>query len=128
MWKLRETLHGLRAWQFFSQKVLRWLTLVPLVLLLVSTATLASSPFFAALFGIQALGYAAALVGLLRALSGHTVGRVLCVPLYITVSAVGAFVGVLDALNGRHYDIWESPALSRGRDEASITAGVRRGL
>ena len=116
MWKLRETLHGWRGWQFLSQKVLRWLTLVPMVLLLVSSAAMAGHAAFAAMFGLQLVCYTAAAIGWMRRLGGKSAGRLFSVPLYVTVSAVGAFMGVVDALSGKRYDIWESPALSRGRD------------
>ena len=116
MWKLRETLHGLRAWQFISQKLLRWLTLLPLLMILFSSAALSQFILFRSLFGVQVLFYGAGIIGSLLARNGRSAPRLLSIPLYVGVSAIGAFMGVIDAyVLRRRYDVWESPALSRGR-------------
>jgi cellulose synthase/poly-beta-1,6-N-acetylglucosamine synthase-like glycosyltransferase len=127
MWRLRQTLYGRRGWQFLSQKLLRWLTLVPMVLILASSSTLARRPAFGVILGVQVFCYLAALAGLRQALGGKRPGRILSVPLYVAISAVGAFTGVIDALVGGRYDIWESPSLSRGRDEVVVAAGAKCG-
>ena len=120
LWRLRSTLRGVRLWQFFSHKVMRWLILVPLLLLLISSLALARDPFFTALLGAQLCFYAAGLIGFILIQGGCNPGRLFTIPLYILVGAVGAFVGVIDAMTGKRFDIWESPALSRGDEAAHL--------
>ena len=116
MWRLRKTLDGTRAFQFVSQKLLRWLTLLPLLMLFVASACQMPNRFFTVLFALQMLFYVTALIGSARMARGAAAGRVFSIPSYISISAVGAFLGVVDAwVLGRRYDIWESPSLSRGR-------------
>src|SRR5947209_18241857 len=40
MWTLRQQLTGLRAWQFFSRKFLRWFSLLPMLMILLASAGL----------------------------------------------------------------------------------------
>ena len=39
-WRLRRCLRGFRAWQFFSRKVLRWLALIPMAVIILTTVML----------------------------------------------------------------------------------------
>lgn len=119
MWTLRETLHGLRGWQFFSRKFLRWLTLVPLLLVLFSTIGLASSPLFAALLGLQGVFYGLAATGLVLALFGRRGGRLVSVPFHLMIVNVAGLVGVVDTCTGRRFQVWDIATLSRGRDKGS---------
>ena len=88
MWQLRFALRGLRGWQFFSHKFLRWLTLAPL-------------------FGILLAGWPLLLLALALLIRPR-------VTFYVLLGATGALTGVLDACLGRRFDIWEIPSLSRG--------------
>lgn len=88
MWKLRGSLRGLRGWQFFSHKFLRWLTILPL-------------------FGIFLTGWPLLLLALALLIRPR-------VTFYVLLGAAGALTGVLDACLGRRFDIWETPTLSRG--------------
>lgn len=115
-WRLRESLHGLRVWQFVSRKLLRWLALVPLTLLLVSSASLSSRLFFAVLFAFQLLFYAFALAGWLCSARGRSVGPPATLPLYFVVVNLAALTGVIDTCLGRRLSVWEVPVLSRGRE------------
>lgn len=119
MWRLRSTLSGLRGWQFLSRKLLRWLVLVPMGLILVASAGLASSAGFAVLLGLQGIFYLAALAGWILARYGRHPGRLLSLPFYIVLVAVAGFTGVLDACRGRRFHVWEVAALSRGRSIGS---------
>jgi len=121
MFRLRDALRGKRAIQFLSHKVLRWLTIVPMVMLLMSSAALMDYPFFAALFGLQVIFYAAASIGWMQAARSGSVSRLLATPLYILVSSLGAFVGVCDAILGKRFDIWQSPTLTRGPADSSVS-------
>jgi cellulose synthase/poly-beta-1,6-N-acetylglucosamine synthase-like glycosyltransferase len=125
MFRLRDTLRGKRALQFLSHKVLRWLTLVPMVMLLLSSAALLDRPLFAALFGLQVLFYVAAFIGWLQAARSGSANRLLATPLYIVVSSLGAFTGVCDAILGKRFDIWQSPTLTRGPADSSISNAHR---
>ena len=117
MWKFRRTLRGLRGWQFVSHKFLRWLTVVPLVFLLISSAALAGRPFFALVLTLELVFYAFALVGWALALKGGKAGQAFSVPFFVMLGSVGAFVGVVDTCRGRRFAVWEVPTLSRGREE-----------
>ena len=115
MWRLRHQLHGMRAWQFFSRKFLRWLMLVPLALLAISTAALASgNPYFAALLGAECVFFILASAGLLAAARGLNSGPLLSLPAYFLAINVAAIAGLLDAIRGRRFGVWEQPSLSRG--------------
>jgi len=117
MWRLRRTLQGSRGWQFSSRKLLRWLTLIPMLAILASTAGLVANPWFAAFFALQAAFYLAGAAALVLAATGRGAGRVLSVPLYVLLGSAGALVGVWDACRGRRFDVWEIPTLSRGQSE-----------
>ncbi|HEV2178529.1 MAG TPA: glycosyltransferase family 2 protein [Terriglobia bacterium] len=114
MWKLRSTLGGLRGWQFVSRKFLRWLTLVPLALLLVSSASLAATPLFALALAIQLVFYGMALAGLLIAAAGRSSNRWVSVPFYVVLGSASTLAGVFDACRGRRFAVWEIASLSRG--------------
>jgi cellulose synthase/poly-beta-1,6-N-acetylglucosamine synthase-like glycosyltransferase len=116
LWTFRGTLRGLRGWQFMSRKFLRWLTLIPLVLLLVSSARLAGQPFFALILTLELVFYGLALVGWVLALKGRKAGPAFSVPFFVVLGSVAAFVGVVDTCLGRRFAVWEVPTLSRGRE------------
>jgi len=114
MWRLRQTLHGLRVWQFISRKFLRWLTLVPILLVLVAALKIASKQLLIPVLLAEATLVALALVGLLAALMGRRGGRLVSIPFYVLLGSAATFAGVLDACRGRRFAVWETPALSRG--------------
>jgi cellulose synthase/poly-beta-1,6-N-acetylglucosamine synthase-like glycosyltransferase len=113
MWRLRNMLGPLRGWQFISRKFLRWLTLLPLAMVLISTAVLAGNHLFAVALAFQLIFYAAALAGLILALSGRSGSRLVSVPLYILLGGASTLVGLVDACRGRGFAVWEIPTLSR---------------
>jgi len=117
MWKLRGSLSWLSGWQFVSRKLLRWLTLIPLVWVTVSALALSGRPVFAAILMLQVVFYGLALVGLSLALSGRSAGRYISVPFYVLLGSLSTLVGVVDACLGRRFAVWEIPKLSRGRDQ-----------
>ena len=121
MLRLRGAFHGLRGWQFISHKLLRWLTVVPMLMMLVSSVTLAgNSVIFALLAGLQGLVYGCAAIGLGGALAGRGVARVFAIPFYALLGVSGALVGVVECLAGKRFDVWEIPTLSRGPVGATI--------
>ncbi len=126
MFRLRHTLSGLRGWQFVSHKVLRWLSALPMLMVLAGSIALAEdSVFFAAALAVQAIFYGLAAVGLARALAGRPVGRATAVAFYIVLGVTGALVGVVDTVLGRRFDIWEIPTLSRGPAGANAPASSK---
>jgi hypothetical protein len=94
---------------------------------LVSSATLAGqSSLYAVALALQAIFYGMAMAGLAMAAAGRDVARIVSVPFYVMLGLVAAQVGVLDALGGRRFDIWESPTMSRGHGETPVAAEVAR--
>lgn len=118
LWRLRKSLQGLRAWQFFSRKTLRWMAFVPLSLLLVSSAFLASDPFFKATLVAQVAFYVAACLGWILSVSGRNGGGMLALPFYFVMVNAAAASGLVETCLGRRYNIWEVASLTRGADVA----------
>lgn len=118
MWRFRGALLGVRGWQFLSHKFLRWLTPLPLAAVLVSSIALAHRPFYALALGAQGIFYAAALAAFLQARQGRRVSRALAVPFYVLLGATATLVGVVEAVLGRSFDVWEIATLSRGAQNA----------
>jgi cellulose synthase/poly-beta-1,6-N-acetylglucosamine synthase-like glycosyltransferase len=118
MWRLRACLRGLRAWQFLSHKLLRWLTLLPLGLVLLSNLFLARSPLFAWVLGLQAVFYSAAIAGWILDRAGFRGSPPLAMPYYFLLANVAAMRGFLDGCTGRQFSTWEIASLSRGPGQA----------
>jgi cellulose synthase/poly-beta-1,6-N-acetylglucosamine synthase-like glycosyltransferase len=126
MLKLRDTRQGLRGWQFISHKFLRWLSLIPLLIVfLASTALAPGSVLFTVLTIIQIAFYLLAAGGLVLTLFALGSPNWLSLPLYIVLGLLGALAGVTEALLGRRFDIWDIPTLSRGGAETA-TLSVQR--
>ncbi|HXM20969.1 MAG TPA: glycosyltransferase [Terriglobales bacterium] len=117
MWKLRGLLHGLRAWQFLSRKFLRWLTLIPMVMIVTASLALRSNPYFQVILGAQAMFYALALIGCGLAVSGRTGSRATSLPFYFLLLNTAALLGVVEACLGRRFSVWDIPSLSRGQQQ-----------
>ncbi len=115
MFKLRGAFHGLRGWQFVSHKLLRWLSLMPMLMVMVAATALApGSAFFSLMVALQALFYGLAGLGLIMGVAGRPVAGALAVPFYVVLGVTGALVGIAESLLGRRFDIWDIPKLSRG--------------
>lgn len=63
LWRLRGRIHGVRAWQFLSRKVMRWMGLIPMALIFVSSIALMRIPFYGTALAAQAVGLILALIG-----------------------------------------------------------------
>lgn len=105
---------GLRGWQFLSHKLLRWLSAIPMLLILGASAALVREPVFAALVVLQGAFYLMAAGGLACAVARRPIGRLFAVPFYIVLGVAGALVGVVESLFGKRFGVWEIPTLSRG--------------
>ena len=116
VWRLRNQIRGLRAWQFASRKLLRWFALVPMALALASSAALARQPFFGALLILQLAFYLAAIAGWYLVTRTRFQSRLVALPFYFMLVNLGAIAGFVDACRGRRFSVWEIPSLSRGRE------------
>jgi len=114
MWKLRKTLWGVRGWQFFSYKLLRWITLIPVLLVALASYGMVSEPLFLAIFSSLVFFFAAALAGGAFALAGRSGGHLVPVCFYFLLVITAGLTGVIEACLGRRYRVWEVPSLSRG--------------
>jgi len=120
MWKLRGSLRGIRLWQFLSRKALRWLMLVPMMVLFFSSLWLIPRPIYAAVFAAELTFFVLAFAGWMLVLAGRDGGRIFSLPFYFMLSCIGALTGLVETCLGRRFNVWESPALSRGRKVATI--------
>lgn len=119
MWALREQLTGLRGWQFFSRKLLRWFSLVPLVMIFAASMALRDDRWFAGLLAFQCVFFALALMGWLAIWHGTKPGRLRALPFYFLLVNIAAVNGIVEALLGRRFAVWDIAHLSRGRQGAA---------
>jgi cellulose synthase/poly-beta-1,6-N-acetylglucosamine synthase-like glycosyltransferase len=113
-WRLRRNLRGLRAWQLWSRKLLRWWGAVPLVLILVSSVWLASNRFYELMLVFQFIFYGLVLLGWWLAVRRREGSRATTFPFYFVMVNIAALSGVIDAVFGKRFSVWESPQQSRG--------------
>ena len=113
-WRLRGSFRGLRAWQLFSRKFLRWLGAIPLFSLLVTNVLLVRFPFFQVTLILQILFYGLALLGWCSASQRRKASGAISFPFFLVMVHVAALVGVVEVMMGRRFSVWESPAASRG--------------
>jgi biofilm PGA synthesis N-glycosyltransferase PgaC len=118
MWALRKQLTGLRAWQFLSRKLLRWFSLAPMVMISVASVALRGDRWFAGLLALQFIFFALALIGWLAIWQGKKPGRLIALPFYFLLVNVAAVKGIVEALLGRRFAVWDIAHLSRGRQGA----------
>ncbi|HEY3975207.1 MAG TPA: glycosyltransferase [Candidatus Sulfotelmatobacter sp.] len=119
LWTLREQLTGLRAWQFFSRKFLRWFSLAPMFTIFVASVALRLDRWYAALLGLQCVFFALAAMGWLMSRQGKRPGRIIALPFYFLLMNVAAVRGIAEALLGRRFAVWDIAQLSRGRQGAA---------
>ncbi len=118
MWRLRHELRGIRLWQFLSRKFLRWLTLLPLVMILASTLALRHERAFAVLFVAQVALYLLAVIGAWQQ-GKFLINKLLRLPSVLLFAYVAVFLGFLDACIGKRFPTWDIAELSRGPSRAS---------
>ena len=115
MWRLRHELRGVRLWQFVSRKFLRWLTVLPLAVALVTSFLLRREPLFGALFAIQCTFYTVVLLGVWHP-GKSRVNAWLRLPFVFLLAYVAVFLGVLDACRRKTFATWNIAELSRGQN------------
>ena len=120
MWRLRKCLSGLRGLQFLSRKLLRWLTLIPVAMILIASLISWHQPFFAMLLLLQGAFYLLAIAGWVLNAAGRSTSRVVSLPFYFMLSNVAAMCGVVEACMGRRFQVWDIASLSRGRSDATV--------
>lgn len=118
MWRLRNCLRGMRLWQFVSRKLLRWFTLMPLLMILVGSALL-TTPLFRFVLVLQAMFYGLALLGWFFASRGKEGTVLVNLPFYFMLANVAAFTGIVQGLMGKRFNVWEIATLSRGTRSAT---------
>ena len=119
MWALRGQLNGLRAWQFFSRKLLRWFSLVPMVVIFVASVALRSDGWFAGALATQFVFVSLATIGWLTTWQDKKPSRLFALPFYFLLVNIGAVNGIVEALLGRRFAVWDIAHLSRGRQGAA---------
>jgi biofilm PGA synthesis N-glycosyltransferase PgaC len=114
MWRLRHTMRGLRGVQFISRKALRWLTLVPLTMVFISTVVLSSHPVFDVLLKVELVLIGLAVIGALMTLTGIRIrgAKLFLLPFYIVLVSVSGFLGVFSVIFGRRFKTWETASRS----------------
>lgn len=120
MWRLRGYLRGLRRWQFMSRKFLRWLSLLPITLVVISSILLSHIPFFQVVLAAELVFGVLALAGLSATLTGHKTSRTVSLPFYFLLVNLAALVGVSEACLGRRFSVWDIPSLSRGQGQTTV--------
>ena len=112
---LRRAFRGIRGWQFVSHKLLRWLSLIPMLMILVSSAVLAEgSGFFLCVLTLEGIFYGLAGWALIMSVRRRSVAGPLAIPFYVVLGVIGALAGIGESLLGKRFDIWDIPKLSRG--------------
>lgn len=99
--------HGLYAFQMISHKVLRY-AVAPLLLVAfaASAALAAESPFYGAIFALQALFYATALAGWAGERLGVRLGP-LGLPFYFALANAAALAAIVKFVRGEEHVVWE---------------------
>lgn len=113
-WRLRKEVRGIRAWQFLSRKLLRWLVPVPLTVLLLASALLAHNTFFLVCLVLQLAAYAAAALAAVLETLGLRAGKLISICYYFVLVHTAALLGIAQACLGRRFAVWEVASQSRG--------------
>lgn len=111
LWRNRRMLNPFRsgffAVELISHKLLRYAVPFFLILIFISTATLAfSSKIFAVVFALQILLYAMAFVGWILEQNENNID-IFAIPLYFVLTNLASLVGFYKFLSGERYARWE---------------------
>ena len=118
MWRLRHEMNGFRLWQFLSRKCLRWLTVIPVLMILISTFMMRHDRWFVVLFAAQIVFYLIAILGAGRGGKSRMSG-LLRLPFVMVMAHVAVFMGVVEACCGKTFATWNIAELSRGTERVS---------
>jgi hypothetical protein len=111
LWRNRDMMNpfrsGFYAVELVSHKVLRYAVPFILMALLAATAVLAGqSVFFTALFALQMMFYAMALIGWLLERAGKRLS-ITVIPLYFVLANLASIIAFYKFLRGERYSTWE---------------------
>jgi len=110
---LRHQLRGMRRWQLWSHKLLRWMVGLMLLTAFISNSVLAaSSTFYTITMAVQVLFYLVAMLGWWLK-NSHTPRRFFYLPFYFTMVNAAAMVGLLKFLAGQRQSVWEKAESTR---------------
>jgi cellulose synthase/poly-beta-1,6-N-acetylglucosamine synthase-like glycosyltransferase len=113
MSRLNHELRGLRLWQFISRKLLRWLTLVPFMVALITGFGLRHDNLYLTLFAAQFAFCAVAAWGVWLRGTSRMQG-LMRLPFVFLLAHTAVFVGVVDACRKKTFTTWNIAELSRG--------------
>lgn len=97
--------HPWICFQLMSHKVMRWLVPFFLLMVLGTSAVLASVPFYRFVLELQIAFYVLAILSNLIPI--HRAWKPLGIPLYFCTLNAAAFVSLLELLRGRNYAVWQ---------------------
>jgi cellulose synthase/poly-beta-1,6-N-acetylglucosamine synthase-like glycosyltransferase len=98
--------YGWISFQLLSHKVLRWLVPLYLIALFLSSAMLAQSPVFRAIFLLQVAFYLLAAIPLVTPV--HHRLKLLAIPLYFCTVNLAALLGLLNLFRRRTFTVWQT--------------------
>jgi cellulose synthase/poly-beta-1,6-N-acetylglucosamine synthase-like glycosyltransferase len=98
--------HGFFAWSLWSHKVLRWLCGGLLLVVFIANLVLVQSPFYLALFLLQAGFYLLALIGLLAS-ENFKNSPLIKIPLFFCVTNFSTVLAWFNYFTGERQEIWE---------------------
>lgn len=113
MWRLKSELRGLRLWQFASRKFLRWLTVVPFVMALISSFLLRHDSLYLILFAAQFAFCILAAIGI-WVRGNSQIHGLIRLPFVFLLAHTAVLVGVVDACRRKTFATWNIAELSRG--------------
>ena len=111
--RLLKTLSPLRAWQFLSRKVLRWVTLIPILLVFISSIFLSNYLFYRTMFVLQLAFYLLASLGWLLGAVGRRTRGPFSIPYYTLLVCTAGLLGTVESCLGRKFAVWETSNMSR---------------
>jgi len=100
-------LHPWFTWHVYSRKVMRWLMLIPQIILLLANPFLLYLPLFKLIFAAQCLFYAMAVLGWLLDRAGIR-QNILALPFYFCLVNAASLAGFINALRGRRLSVWQT--------------------
>ena len=113
---------GFYAVQLFTHKVLRWVIVLPLLLLLVASIFLwPESLFYRVALGLQIAFYGCALLGFLFRSSRLGQLKPFAIPYFVCMVYAAALVAIFNTLTGRRIDKWNPQRQST--DVSSLDTG-----
>jgi biofilm PGA synthesis N-glycosyltransferase PgaC len=113
MWRLKSELRGLRLWQFVSRKFLRWLTIVPFMVALITSFLLRHDGLYLVLFTAQFVFFLLATIGV-WVRGNSRLQWLIRLPFVFLLAHTAVFVGVVDACRRKTFATWNIAELSRG--------------